>query len=804
MHLIFQIKLAVRNLLSRKIFSAISILSLSLAFVSVLLITMWVKHELSYDRFIPNHTNVYRLTLEKKTPDGYNAHFARVARDWVMQVGDYIPEIESTLRFSLKRTTLITIGDRRFTTENLFVTDTTVFSMFGLDLVAGDTSTALDNPFCVVLSESAAAKYFPNTLALGQTLSLKGHHDMELKNHLVTGIYKDFPAASHMHPEMLLSFEDPQAYGWSYFYVVLNENTVHEELQEKLKNYIIERANEEEANTLSLHLQPVRDIHLYSDKDREIERNGNMQAVIILSGIALLILLIALFNYINLNIALLFKEVRFLVVNRVYGATSKSIFTFQLLKSALLVFIAILLAVSFSFFANDLPGPGEKDVFNSSQHPWVLLSVLTSLLVVSVIAGSLPSFYFIQRRFNSRAITRSGNLVRLFNPGKRFIFRKILIGFQLAISVILILFTLIAGKQMKYFSSHHMGIEQGEKILITGNMNNEIRAKYPEIRHTLLKSPYIKEVAAIMEVPPSPIKDAFNIETDSPADMEDIIMYVGPVSDNFFTFYQRPIIAGNDFPPYINDQQFESYILNETAVRLLGYEDPAEAIGKDFKVQFFTEGIFYGGKIVGIVEDFHQTSLHHKIAPTVYFQQPLFYINFLVKFKEEDTEKALEYIEATWSEFVPDYPFVYNFQDQLYAAAYSKEHRQSLLTSLFTVLAIIITVIGLLGITTILTEQRTREIGIRTVLGAGSWNLMFTSIQEIVLVLGVAIVLAVPIAMLGAAEWLNNFAYTLLLSNLWWLPVLVSIVSFILTTSIVILMVFATSRRNPVESLKGD
>lgn len=801
----FHIKLALRSIFSQKKFSLISVLSLSLAFVSVLLIGNWVKQELSYDRHIPGHRNIYRLTLQVQTPDGYESHFARVARDWVQQVGEHIPEIESTLRFTLKRNTLIGVGEHKFSTNNLFVVDTTLFSVFELPLLEGDPGTALSDPFCVILSQSMAKKYFGDSSPVGEYISLTGQDDPEPKAHLVTGVYPDFPAASHMHPELLLSFSKPEAYGWSYFYIMLNDQTRHNELQAKLNDYVKDRVDPEEAATYSLHIQPIADIHLHSAKDREIELNGNIQSILILAGTALLILLIALFNYINLNIAQLFREVRFLVINKIYGASSAGIFFFQLLKSLIInlvtLFFTIFLARLVIFFLDSRSTSGQIFEEGISFTWW---AILLGLFFLSVLAGSLPSFYFIIRRFHARTFTRSSNLVRLFQPKKKFYLRKLLIGIQLSASMILLLVVVFAGLQMRFISSKWIGMQDGEQIIVTDNLNNSVRLNYYELRNALLQSPYVLDVSALMEVPPAPIKDAMNFETDAPVKNENLMIYVGPVADNFFDFYDRPIVAGSDFPEYVQGQQFESYILNESAVRFLGWDNPADAVGKQFKLNFFAEGFFYGGKIVGVVEDFHQSSLHHGITPTVYFQQPRFYINFLIKIRQDQAKEALDFIENTWSQFIPEYPFLYKLQRQHYEEVYAKEKTQSLLSSLFTVLAIIITLIGLMGLTTILSEQRTKEMGIRTVLGAGKLNILLVTAKEILIVLAVSIFVSIPVAITIINQWLQNFTYSILPENYWWVVILVASTFFITITSLVLLIAYTSARKKPIESLKWE
>lgn len=557
----FQLRLALRSFISQKKFSLISILSLSLAFASVLIIAMWLVQELSFDRHFPKHDRIQRLTLQIKTPDGYQSHFARVAQGWVQQVGEYIPEIEQTVRFAPMRNTLVSIGENRFTTNMAFATDTTVFEVFDVNLTHGNKGSCLRDPHCVIISEKVAERYFYGESPIGKYLNLFGEKQEEGQKYIVTGVFKDFPEVSHFHPELLLSFQDPTQYGWAYFYLLLHKNTNLSTLQAKLDDYITTRVDSTEVKNNSLHLQKLTDIHLHSHKDRELELNGNIQSVFIMAAIALMILLIALINYINLNIAQLFKEIRFLIINKIYGASGKSILQFQLIKSTLFALLSVFFALIFFKLAENSLGT----IFNIGLLPTsgvYLVSglVLFTLFIMAILAGSLPAFQFIISRFNKRMVTRSSSLVRLFHPQKKFVTRKILIGMQFGISLALIIATIFTGLQMKYISSKWMGNSANEEILVIENLNTPMRLKYPEFRDAILKSPYIEDVAALMEVPPSPIKDAFPFDCDSPVKTEDTPMYVGPVSENFFEFYQRPIIAGTNFPEYIDGQKFENYI----------------------------------------------------------------------------------------------------------------------------------------------------------------------------------------------------------------------------------------------------
>ena len=307
-----------------------------------------------------------------------------------------------------------------------------------------------------------------------------------------------------------------------------------------------------------------------------------------------------------------------------------------------------------------------------------------------------------------------------------------------------------------------------------------------------------------MEVPPNPIKDAFEFEVDAPEKNDNLIVYVGPAADNFFSFYDLNFVAGADFPDYIAGQKFESYILNETAVGFLGWKDPAEAIGKRFKIDFFRDDIFYGGKIVGVVEDFHQASLHHKIEPTVYFQQPLFYLSFLIKVPKQNTQQALDQMEACWNNFFPEYPFVYTFQDHLYEEKYRKEIMQSKLTRLFSILAFVIAIIGLMGITIILTEQRTREIGIRIMLGSGISRILLKLSTEIIVVLTLATGVAMPVSLFLVDKLLQNFAYSIMLANHWWIPLVISLTFIAVIATIVVSTIYQTAQKKPIESLKWE
>jgi putative ABC transport system permease protein len=429
-----------------------------------------------------------------------------------------------------------------------------------------------------------------------------------------------------------------------------------------------------------------------------------------------------------------------------------------------------------------------------------MIILLLVIFAVSLLIGCIPVTIFMIKLKSSVSLLNTASTGRSNKPSS--FFRKTLIVFQFTLTIILIISAFIINLQGNYILNHQAGAKQ-DSILVIKLFNQDILSRYSLLKSELLKSPYIKEATATFEEPYDQTMDAMGFETDGiKEENKDKILWVYSADDNFFKFNEIPIIAGSDFPTFDENLKKEYYILNETAVKELGWT-PEEAVGKPFKLKFFYgDNVIYGGNIVGVVKDFNLNTLHHEIKPFVFFQKEIWFWVMLVKVDMQHRTQAMNFIKQKWEMVSPDYPLSYEYNSDVFFAAYKKEIIQSRLTWFFSFLAIIISCMGLFAISSIIILRRTKEIGIRKVNGA--------AISEIVRMLSVeftrgvifAFCIATPIAWYAMSKWLQNFVYKTELS--WWIFILSGFIALCIALLTVSWQSWNAARRNPVEALRYE
>lgn len=804
MLLLHQLKYIFRNILTQKTHSIINILGLSVAMASIIIMVLWVTNELSYDKSFSKSDRIFRLTVEVNAPDGYKAHFARLSQN--IPIETKIPEIISKVRFAPLRNTALNINEHKFYSNKAYQTDTSVFEVFNLKLLIGDPNTALSHPKTLIISESMAKKYFASANCIGQVINLFPEKAEKSANYTITGVYEDFPQNSHFHFDLLTSFDDAAKFnGWAYNYLLLNANTSFNELQAKIDTYKDEFYTEEFSTYFDFHLQAISDIHLHSKKGREIEQNGNYQSVILLITAAIFIFFIALINFINLNIALLFKELKYLISNKIFGAKSVDILKLQLLKTAIVCIISSVISLVFVYIIKEAIDSvfWMNSIFLENQFNNIIL-ILLVLIALLILMGGLPVFLFINGKLNGNSLfSQNKSLVSLFNPNKKFLFRKVLLITQFTVSIVLIISSIFIQLQMNLMISNQMK-SNDSKIMVMKNLPNPVRADYSYFKQELLAKPFVKGVSASMEAPPSQIMDGsrYEISGQSEEDKEKTI-YINPVDDNYFTFYNQQILAGEDFPNYVEGKGFDNYIVNEKAAKMLGYQNSDEIIGKTFKLVHSMID-FKEGAIIGVVKDFHNSSLHHEIKPLVYFQRPQFYLSFFIKMDTANFSNNLRSVESVWNKVYPNYPFEYHFSEQLYEQAYINEYTQTKLSSGFSIIAMLISFTGLFGLVSILANQRKKEIGIRKVLGASTVQIIYKLSVEFFQLICIASVIAITTSYFLINEWLLNFAYRINLLDKFWIFLLIFVVLIVFVMLMVSLKSLVSARINPVDNLRYE
>ena len=792
-------KIIFRNLTRIKSYTILNITGLAIALSCVIAVAVWTARELSYDRELPDANRIYRLTFETSF-SGSHLHFARCYEKWIWQMPSVFPQIEEMVRLRPLRHTAIKAGENRFYTDRVFATDSNFFKVFNISMNYGDPENALIRPHTAVISESTAEKCFGSINPVGHTIMLSGEYDTRMVPYTVSGVMKDTPSASHIHFDILTSFENPsESPDWAYVYLLLKQGTETADIMKGFPSFIKKVVPEQDQDKYKPFLQKITDIHLYSHKDREAEPNGSITSVYLFILIALIILLVSWVNNFNLNRARLYNLQKQIYVQKITGSGSVNIILQAMAESGfnvLISFAAALLIFNISInpvrsiFDTDLLPGGTRDITGI----WPVIAVV---LLLSAIAGSLPVILYVISRY--RSLNSFRPIAERTKPGLSSY--GILMTIQFCLAIALIITTVTINRQNSFMLSRGLG-DKNYDILAFKKQNWEIRGKYNEFRAKALEDPYVISVSASMEEPSGETVDALPVESSGfIKDTKEKKLYVLSVEDNFLDFFNIPLVAGRDFPKYNPDRKGEDYILNESAVKELGWT-PEEAIGKPFSIKFEVPDIFYGGTVVGVVRDFNFNTDRHAIKPYVLFQKPIFYLCFLVKTDAGHRAEAISYLEKIWKEVLPDYPFSYEFIKDMYSTAYSSEISQARLTGFFSVLAILIICLGLISVMSVLVAKRTKEIGIRKVNGAGTREILVLLNSGLVRWLLIALLAGAPLAWIIINRWLQNFVYRINL-NLWefLLPFLLVSVISLLTVST---QSWIATRKNPVEALRYE
>lgn len=805
------LKVAFRSILRNKLTAFINIAGLAFAMMCSLMIYLYIQDELSYDRYHSKADRTYRVTRDFLSPDGsVNLHLGHVAPPVGPLLKNDFPDFEAVVR-TLNRRSLFELREngaevKAFNEEKAYYAEPDIFNVFDIEVVEGNAAKGLTEPFKIMLSEATARKYFGNEPAVGKQLRAANTYDVE-----VTGIFKNFPSNSHIHPEILISFStlhDSTIYGtrrletnWGNnsfgTYVLVKEPFVKETTEQQFPAFLDKhmgplasaRNMPMPSSFTHLYLQKLTDIHLYSHLDSEEETNGNITNVYMMGVIGIFIILIACFNFINLSTARATKRAKEVGMRKVAGAFKTQLITQYLSESILIAFFALFIALGLSWFAlqwlNDFT---HKSLVLDFVNNWKLTIALPLFaLVVGVMAGIYPAF--IISGFKPALILK-GHQER----GNSSI-RKTLVVLQFAISIALMIATAITFQQLRFLNNRALGYEK-EQIITLRNFS-ELSENYDAFYNELLKHSSIKNAARSSRIPTGRLLDSQGSaqiqKGDSMASGTIIMKYVTTDYD-FFDTYGIPFVAGRNFSKEIKSDDSSAFVLNEASVKMLGLTNE-EIINRDIQ---------YGGvkgKVIGVVHNFHFESLHEEIIPII-FQPGRFYNRISIKASGNDMQASLSHIEKVWNQFLPHQPFEYQFLSEQYKQLYESEKKQGQLFTIFAGLAIIIASLGLFGLATFNTLQRVKEIGIRKVLGASVPHILMLLSKEIVVLVIIANLLAWPTAWYFMNEWLNSFAYKIELNPVVFiLAMLAAIIIALITVSAQTVKAAIT---NPADTLRYE
>jgi len=795
------LKTAFRNLRKNKLYSAINIIGLTTGIVCCVLIGLYITNELSYDKFHVNGNRIARITMEYLR-GGAVTTVATTGSKVGPQFKRVFPAVEDYAR-TLKFRRVVRYENKQFSEKRFLYADASFFKIFSFPLLKGDASDALSTTDKIVVTESAAKKYFGTTDAIGRTVRIN-----DAKDFIVSAVAKDVPENSQVRFDFVVNFynldgtETEQWWMANYItYFLLHEKDQLSGLQQKISAYmktdaIRKEAEMEGSDYLTYHLEPFTRVHLYSSIDG-FEPNGSITYIYVLGIIALLILMIACVNYTNLAIAQSAGRNAEIGIRKVMGAVRIQLFIQFIGESLLITFIAIVLAVLISVqivpLFNSITGKHLSSSSLISLKP--LLAITISGVLISLIAGAYP------------ALVLSGPvIIKILKTGFSFSsrgasLRKSLIVVQFSISLFLIITTIVILQQIYYIHNKDLGYDKEHIVVLP--MDYKAIGKYDGLKQQVSLLPGVTGVSGAYDLPTFvQWNDGFTANNGK-QEMH-FSAYAIPVDMDFIKTLNMQLIAGNDFTPADlqladtdNSGNLSRYIfiLNETAAKKIGWT-PQEALGKT---------IMKGekpGAVKAVVKDFHFASMHSVVGPLVIFLDKSYVRNILIKIQSGHVPSLVTQLEKIWKERVPNRPFEYHFMDEDYNNLYIAEQRTADVFTLFAGVAILLACLGLFGLAAFTSLQRTKELGIRKVLGAGLSNIVLLVAAQFLRLVAIAFVIAVPLGWLAANRWLQDFVYRINIS--WWIFPLAGIAVLFIALVAVGYHALKAALVNPVRSLRTE
>lgn len=748
---------AFRNLTKNKLYSSINVFGLAIGLASCLLIGVYILHELSYDKFNTNADRIVRATMEYRQAGTVNKT-ATTGTKPGPEFTRTFPSIENYVRTFISHN-VVKSADKTFDEPKILYADPAFFKIFSFQLLEGNDASALDAPDKIVITKSMAKKYFGDKDALGKTLSSGG------KDLRISAVCEDVPQNSQIKFDFVTQFEnlgsqvkDEQWWtaNWITYFLLRNQKDIAP-LQKQISAYMQREEVRKEARLegndyLTYHLEPLREVHLYSSLPG-FEPNGSITKLYMLALIALLILIVACANYTNLATAQSTGRSNEIGMRKVMGASKKQIFIQFISESSLITFVAAILAFFLSIFLLPYFNSVTGQQFSASvlMKSLPILCLLGFTLVVSFFAGLYPALVLSGTQV--MGVLRKGFN---FTGGNNFL-RKALIVVQFGISVFLIIYTIVILQQMHFMQNKDLGYDKDHIVVlpIGGNM----LANFKNLKDAFQQVPGVQAVTASYDTPEN-VGWGDGITTTDENGKHDISVNAMPVDLDFTKTMKMRLVTGRDFlssdfgmmdTTNNYDNFHQPYIINETLAKKIGWT-PGEAIGKSI-----SKGV--SGPVVGVVKDFNYQSLHEPIGPMLIFLGRNYSRNFILRISGNNIKSTLGKLETAWNERISDRPFTYHFLDDDYNKLYLSEQRTSSLFSIAAALAIILACLGLFGLTAFSTMQRSKEIGIRRVLGANVSSITLLISKNFLELVAISILIAVPFAWWASNKWLQDFAF---------------------------------------------
>ena len=788
------IKTTLKYFNSQKTFFIVNLIGLTTGLAVCYFAFLYVKFELSYDSFHENAENIYRLVTDVKTSNGtdYRGTSAPIGP----AIQEAFPEVESATRFLLDY--LIIQNEKGVTSEEkIAYADSTLFSVFTFPLTNGNPSRALNAPFNVVLSETCAAKYFGTDNPIGKTLLINGKDKI-----YITGVMKDMPYNSHFRVEMLVSlstllnmWNPSMKNNWKSLrfntYLLLHNNADPNSLNHKIEGLIRDHIEKKETKYIT-SIEPLNWVYLHG-KPRGHRAGsvvtGNINNIYIFSLVAFFVLIIASMNFINLSTAFSIRRAKETGVRKVLGASRMGLVLQFMTDSVLLSIIAFFFSLGLIIFLlpffNQISG--KVISFGVFEHPNYLGILFVISIIIGILSGIYPAFYL-------SGFQPISSLKGRFDFSKEGIrLRKILVTSQFLISYILIVATIVVFRQLHFMQNKELGFRKDHMIAIDFQFDSRASSEFT--KRQMKNLPGVSSVSTSSSLPGKPSHTLKTKIENVVGEFEESYFDAYFADYNFIEQYDIKVIAGRPFSNQYTTDLKNSMIINEAAVKHLGYDNPNDVLGKPY-AQLGRDGI-----IIGVIKNFHFHSFRDEVRPLT-FQIGGILTFMTLSVSESSLPATLSMIEDKWKEIIPDVPLTYFFTDDAYNSQYDSERRFGQLCIVFVTIAIILACLGLFGLSTFNMMQRTKEIGIRKFLGSSALNIAMLFTKEFFFLIAIAFLPGIPLAWLAMNQWLQDFAYRVDLS--FWIFILAGIILSLIAFMTIFTQTIRTANTDPVKSLKSE
>ncbi len=801
------LKIALRTLWRGKIYTALNVFGLAMGLACFGLIAAWCLNELSFDRFNEKHERIFRIAGNVKT-DAETFDQAVTAPPMAEVLKQDYPEVENAVRFDMNGC-IVRYREKQFLEDGVLLTDQSFFDMFDYRLSAGDLNTALREPYSLVLTKSIAEKYFGAENPIGKIMTLflldpQGNG----APYKITGVMPDPPRNAHFTFNMLGSFNtfetanpDARTSEWRYFwngfytYVLLKEGSTPQTFALKLPDYA-ERYLGEKMREMKMFytfsLQPLADIHLQSHLRYEIQATGSLNTVYIFATIGIFILLIACINYVNLATARSLSRAREVGVKKVLGAAKMQLIRQFLMESTTVAAIAFGLALLLMELAQpfffELTGNRIAALFSNE----LIQLLLGTTLLVGLLSGIYPAFFI--STFQPSTVLKGA-----FKSSASGIFlRKGLVVLQFAIAIVLLVGIVVVQSQMDFIRNKDLGFNKEELLVLEVNGFSEVREGIQPFRDELRANPAIRGVATSRGLIVNGLGNSLIETIDANGKPVSTSIYQHQIDYDYLNVYEMRLVAGRNFSSRAaSDTVGGVYIVNEATVRALGWGDPQNALGKPFRADGTT------GTVIGVVKDFHFTSLQERIEPVALSPtRPNRFSRIAVRLNTAQLTETIAFIEQAWQKHFPQALLQYSFFDERLDEQYQTEKLFGKVFSIFVIISLLVACLGLFGLAAFAVEQRTKEIGIRKVLGASMAHVISLLSKDFVRLVLLANLIAWPVGYFAMSRWLQNFAYRIDIG--WWIFALAGGMALLIALLTVSLQAIRAALANPVEALRYE